>query len=162
MSCIFCKIACYDAPANIIYEDDHCLAFLSIQPITPGHVLVIPKVHANRFGEIPSEVCVQMMQAGQHIARALCNSELQFKERRCEGVNLFLCDGPIAGQTIAHAHLHVLARFVGDGFGFNLTHDHVAVAQPSVLVERAEHLRALLRLLPQGSLKALTPRGSNS
>lgn len=148
MGCIFCKIACRDAPANIIYEDDLCLAFLSLQPITPGHVLVIPKAHASSLGEISPDASAQMMRVGQRIAGALRNSELQFKEQRCEGINLFLCDGPLAGQTIAHAHLHVLARFVGDGFAFTITHDHFAVAQSSLLAERAEILRAVLRPLP--------------
>ena len=116
MNCIFCAIAKKESPAAVVYEDEQCLAFLSIQPITPGHVLVIPKAHASGLGDIPPETCGHMMRVGQRVAAALRESGLSLNEQPCEGINLLLCDGAVAGQTVGHAHLHVLARFVGDGF----------------------------------------------
>ena len=52
-SCIFCKIVEGSAPASKVYEDDICLAFMDIQPVNPGHVLVIPKAHFADLSELP-------------------------------------------------------------------------------------------------------------
>lgn len=99
MNCIFCAIAKKEAPAAVVYEDEQCLAFLSIQPITPGHVLVIPKAHASGLGDIPPQTCGHMMRVGQRMAAALRESGLSLEEQPCEGINLLLCDGAVAGQT---------------------------------------------------------------
>ncbi|WP_017903530.1 HIT family protein [Pseudomonas asplenii] len=145
MNCIFCAIVAKLAPASIVHEDEQCLAFLSIQPITPGHVLVIPKAHADGLGDIPPETAGQVMVVGQRVATALRNSGLQLDGQPCEGINLLLCDGAVAGQTVGHAHLHVIARFVGDGF--DLAHGDIALASPQVLGERAELIRSALERL---------------
>ncbi|KPA91323.1 MULTISPECIES: HIT family protein [Pseudomonas] len=142
MNCIFCAIVAKLAPASIVHEDEQCLAFLSIQPITPGHVLVIPKAHASGLGEIPPETAGHMMVVGQRVATALRNSGLRLDGQPCEGINLLLCDGAVAGQTVGHAHLHVIARFVGDGF--DLAHGDIPLANPQVLGERAELIRSAL------------------
>ncbi|MGY2235252.1 HIT family protein [Pseudomonas gingeri] len=145
MNCIFCAIARQEAPASIVYEDEQCLALLSIQPITPGHVLVIPKAHATGLADIPPQTAGHMMVIGQRMASALRNSGILLNERSCEGINLLLCDGAVAGQTVGHAHLHVLARFVGDGF--NLAHADIPLASPQLLVERAGKIRSALEQL---------------
>lgn len=146
MNCIFCAIVNKESPAAVVYEDEQCLAFLSIQPITSGHVLVIPKAHASGLGDIPPQTCGHMMRVGQRVAAALRESGLSLNEQSCEGINLLLCDGAVAGQTVGHAHLHVLARFVGDGF--NLGHADLPLATPQVLGERAEQIRRALSSLP--------------
>ena len=88
--CIFCRIASGELPASVVYEDERTIAFLDIQPINPGHVLVIPKVHAESLVELSPEDAAQMMRVGQLMDRALRASEL-----RCEGVNLFVADGSL-------------------------------------------------------------------
>ncbi len=109
--CIFCRIAEHELPASIVYEDELAMAFLDIQPINPGHILVIPKKHADTLSELSAEEAGIIMQVGQILDRALRVSEL-----RCDGVNLFLADGRAAGQEVHHVHLHVFPRFRGDGF----------------------------------------------
>lgn len=113
--CIFCRIADCELPASIVYNDKYAMAFLDIQPINPGHVLVIPKTHVASFVELSHEDAGRMIRVGQIIAAALRESELE-----CEGVNLFLADGRAAGQDVNHVHLHVFPRFEGDGFEFNI------------------------------------------
>jgi histidine triad (HIT) family protein len=113
--CIFCRITTGELPASIVYDDEHAMAFLDIQPVNPGHVLVIPKTHASSLADLDPEDAMHMLRVAQIIDRALRKSEL-----RCEGVNLFLADGRAAGQDVEHVHLHVFPRFEGDGFEFSI------------------------------------------
>lgn len=110
-SCIFCSILQGLAPASLLYQDERCTAFMDIQPVTPGHLLVVPNRHAACLAELDAEDGAQLMRVGQRLAAALRRSGL-----RCEGVNLFLADGKAAGQEVFHVHLHVFPRYAGDGF----------------------------------------------
>lgn len=80
--------------------------------MTPGHVLVVPKVVARSLAELDPVVGGKLFQVGQLVAAALRDSEVG-----CDGVNFFLADGVTAGQEVFHVHLHVIPRTVGDGFG---------------------------------------------
>ena len=116
MNCVFCKIIKRELPASIVYEDETCLGFLDIHPISEGHVLIIPKEHKERFTQLDSKVAGHLFQVGQIILAAIEKSEV-----RIEGANLFLSDGVVAGQEVMHSHLHIAPRFEGDGqrVGFN-------------------------------------------
>ena len=111
-SCIFCKIARGEIPASLVAETDTALAMMDIQPVNPGHVLVIPKSHAAYLADLDAKTGGDIFQLGMRVAAGLRSSEV-----RCEGVNLFLADGKVAGQEVFHVHLHVIPRFEGDGFG---------------------------------------------
>ncbi len=121
--CIFCRIAAGELPASIVYEDHQALAFLDIQPFTPGHMLVIPKVHAENLIDLSTEAACHMMRVGQTLDLALRRSDL-----RCEAVTMFLADGAAAGQDVKHVHLHVFPRYVEDGL--QLSFDPVFRQQP--------------------------------
>jgi histidine triad (HIT) family protein len=110
--CVFCKIAKGVAPASIVYSDEKVMAFLDIQPVNLGHVLVIPRVHTESLSKLDPEVGCQMFKAAMTVAEGLKMSGV-----KCEGVNLFLADGEAAFQEVFHIHLHVIPRFRGDGFG---------------------------------------------
>lgn len=112
-ACIFCKIVRREAPASIVDEDELTLSFLDIQPINPGHVLVVPKEHAASLADLRPSAGGRMFERAMAIAKMLRGSEL-----RCEGVNFHLADGKAAGQEVFHVHLHVIPRYMGDGFGF--------------------------------------------
>lgn len=116
MNCIFCSILSGTAPASLVYRDDVCAAFMDIQPINPGHLLVIPVAHAANLSELVPETGAQLFRVAQHLAAALRRSGVQ-----CQGVDLFLADGEAAGQEVFHVHLHVIPRFHGDGFGFRFS-----------------------------------------
>lgn len=109
---IFADIIADRAPASKVYEDDDVLAFMDIRPMTPGHVLVVPKVPTPKLAELDPVVGGKLFQVGQRVAAALRDSEAG-----CAGVNFFLADGIAAGQEVFHVHLHVIPRTSGDGFG---------------------------------------------
>jgi histidine triad (HIT) family protein len=110
-SCIFCQIVAGQSPASVVYEDDIALAFMDIRPVTPGHLLVIPKQHATYLAEMDEVTGAHLFRIAMRLAPAVRRSGV-----RCEGINLFLADGEAAGQEIFHVHLHIIPRFVGDGF----------------------------------------------
>ncbi len=109
--CIFCRILAGDSPASFVHRDDICSAFMDIQPINPGHLLVIPNRHATFMADVDGDTMAHIMKVGHRLAAALRHSGLE-----CEGVNLFLADGAVAGQEVFHVHLHVIPRFRGDDF----------------------------------------------
>ena len=111
-SCIFCRIIADQVEASKVYHDDIVTAFMDKQPLNPGHLLVVPNEHTANLAELDETIAGRMFVVGRHLAQALRRSGL-----RCEGINLFLADGSAAGQTVFHSHLHVIPRFIGDGFG---------------------------------------------
>lgn len=112
-TCIFCEIVKGNAPASLVYQDEIASAFMDIQPVNPGHVLVVPNRHATNLSELPPESGGHLFRVAQRVAAAVRRSGV-----RCEGINFFLADGEAAGQEVFHVHLHVLPRYPGDGFGF--------------------------------------------
>jgi len=109
--CIFCAIVAGSAPASIVYEDADLLAFMDIWPVTPGHLLIIPKRHTPFLADLDEVTGARMFTVAMRLAQALRASGL-----RCEGINLFLADGEAAFQEVFHTHLHVFPRFAGDTF----------------------------------------------
>lgn len=134
--CIFCKIIHGEAPASIVYEDEICLAFMDIQPVTPGHVLVVPRLHAIGLSDLPVEIGGHLFQVGQKISAGLKKCPI-----RCEGINFFLADGAVAFQTIFHVHLHVIPRFTGDGFRLVFGPDYRNLPARSELDRQAKDLK---------------------
>ncbi|MBP2708385.1 HIT domain-containing protein [Microbispora sp. RL4-1S] len=110
-SCIFCAIVHGEAEASIPYADDRVVVIMDLGAITPGHLLVIPRMHAVGLEDLDEETSAHVWRIGHRMGRALRRSGL-----RCEGVNIFLADGEAAFQEVFHFHLHVFPRFVGDAF----------------------------------------------
>jgi histidine triad (HIT) family protein len=107
--CLFCKIIRREIPSTIVYEDADTFAFLDIHPVNPGHVLVVPKVHAIGLLEATPGVAGALMVAVQKIARAVKVG------MGVEGFNLEQNDGAVAGQVIPHLHVHIIPRRTDDG-----------------------------------------------
>lgn len=110
--CVFCEIVAGREPASIVYRDELVCAFMDIQPVNPGHLLVIPLAHSAYLSDLSTNAGERMFRIAQRLADAVRHSSV-----RCEGINFFLADGAVAGQEVFHAHLHVIPRFEGDGFG---------------------------------------------
>jgi diadenosine tetraphosphate (Ap4A) HIT family hydrolase len=110
--CVFCDIIRGQLPASIVFRDQHVIAFMDIQPVNPGHLLIVPQAHAAHLSSLDPETGGKLFQSGMRMAAAIRRSGLP-----CEGVNLHLADGSAAGQEVFHVHLHVIPRFSGDGFG---------------------------------------------
>ena len=82
---------------------------MDIQPINPGHLLVVPKRHAVLLHELDDESAGRTFQVAKRLGGALRRSGV-----RCEGYNVFVAAGEAAGQTVFHVHLHIIPRFDGD------------------------------------------------
>ena len=106
--CIFCKIAAGEAPAEIVQEDEHTLAFMDLNPWTRGHALVIPRRHSRNLYEIDEEDLDRTIEGAKRLA-------LRAREALgCDGVNLINSCEPAAWQTVFHFHVHVIPRYEGD------------------------------------------------
>ncbi|MCO4795409.1 MAG: HIT family protein [Bacteriovoracaceae bacterium] len=134
-NCIFCKILSGEFECSEIYSDDTVIAFLDIQPVNPGHVLVIPREHACYLKDLDKDVGGKLFQVGQKVAEAIRNSDL-----KCEGVNFLLADGEAAGQEVWHTHLHVVPRFENDGFGFKFSEKYFEKPSREELNQVAEKI----------------------
>ena len=143
MLCIFCEIAAKRIPAQIVYEDGEVIAFMDLMPITRGHVLIIPKTHAENIHELTPAAAAAMIPAAQKIAAALRASGLP-----CEGLNLQMANGEVAGQSVFHAHLHIIPRSHGDGFGLKFPAGYGREADKEELAETAALIRSNLNHTP--------------
>jgi len=112
--CVFCKIVRKELPSEVLYEDDHVLAILDINPIHYGHSLVIPKVHCSDFLSLPETCHASVMTAAQKVTSAIVRG------LDLEGYNLFTNNGRIAGQSVFHFHLHITPRYPDDNIRFVL------------------------------------------
>jgi histidine triad (HIT) family protein len=101
--CIFCRIVAGELSANMVYQDEHFLAFRDILPRAPTHVLIIPKIHITSTAELTEE---QQELAGRLIiiAKNLAEKEGIAKT----GYRLVINCGPEGGQLVPHLHLHLI------------------------------------------------------
>ncbi len=109
MECVFCRIVRGELPSAKIYETEMSVAFLDINPISPGHTLVIPKTHVSSMIELDENTTADLFNAVRMVMRLL-NEALH-----PDGFNIGINDGKEAGQEIMHLHVNVIPRFKGDG-----------------------------------------------
>ncbi len=109
MSCLFCEIINKEIPAEIVYEDDFVLAFLDINPVNPGHTLVVPKNHCENLLDAREDDLKKLIAIIPKIAKAVMAGS------QSEAFNLSNNNGVAAGQVIPHLHFHVIPRRIDDG-----------------------------------------------
>jgi len=134
-SCIFCAIAAGQAPAIVVYEDEHTMAFMDIKPATRGHLLVIPRRHSRDLFDVSAEDLQHVMRTVQRVARA-ADRALQ-----PDGLNLMQSNRIAAFQSVYHFHVHLIPRWFGDGIVPPWRH---APGDPQVLQELGAKIRAAL------------------
>jgi histidine triad (HIT) family protein len=137
--CVFCNIAKGIAQESFVYSDEKVLAFMDIQPVNPGHVLVIPKVHASGMSDLDEETGAHMFKVGMRVAAAVKRSGV-----KCEGINLLLSDGRAAFQEIFHVHLHVIPRFTGDNLRISFGRSYSVKPERNELDRIASKIRDAL------------------
>lgn len=101
--CLFCRILDGEIPASVVYETDRTLAFRDINPQAPTHVLVIPREHhadAAALAAADPGLLAEVVTSGAAVAAAEGIEQ--------SGYRLVFNTGPDSGQTVFHAHLHVL------------------------------------------------------
>ncbi len=112
-NCIFCKIIDGQIPCFKLFEDENTLAFMDINPVHPGHALIIPKQHAANLFEVSTEALLNTVGSAQMIARAVQRALSP------DGMNLLQCNGEAAAQSVMHFHVHVLPRQADDNVPMN-------------------------------------------
>ena len=135
---IFAKILRGEIPAHKVYEDASTIAILDAMPHADGHTLIIPKAQAENLFDLEPAMLEAVMRVGQRVALAVRQA---FQPA---GITLMQFNGADAGQTVFHFHLHVIPRYASQplrahGRGF---------ADPAVLAEQAERLRAAIETGP--------------
>jgi len=108
MECVFCKIVKGEVPCYKVYEDSRTIVFMDINPVNPGHLLVIPKKHYETIGELSEPLL-------KHLAKIV---QLMYEKIMLsvepDGINIVQNNGRVAGQIVPHVHIHIIPRFKGD------------------------------------------------
>jgi len=112
MNDIFQKIIAREIPAEIVYEDEHTLAFLDNSPNVQGHTLVIPKKHIENIFDADDETLGHVMHTVRLLAPAVRDAV------RAKGVHINSNHGKSAGQIVFHLHFHIIPRHDRSEFEF--------------------------------------------
>jgi histidine triad (HIT) family protein len=110
-SCIFCRIVAGEIPAEVVAREPEVVAFLDVQPLADGHVLVVPRAHA---------ACVEDMTPAEADALFRAVVRLAGPVRTAlgaDGTTIGINNGEATGQTIPHVHVHIVPRWPDDGAG---------------------------------------------
>ena len=109
--CIFCRIVDGEIPSRTVYENEHVLAFLDANPLTPGHTLVVPKAHHERLNDVPEDLAAELY--------AVLHDVVPAAEAAADAPasTVAFNNGEVAGQEVPHVHGHVIPRTAGDGGG---------------------------------------------
>ncbi|MEM5814309.1 MAG: HIT domain-containing protein [Candidatus Aenigmatarchaeota archaeon] len=127
-NCIFCKIAAGEVPAFKVFENEKYLAFLDINPLNPGHTLVVPKAHYRWVWD--SKDITGYFSVVQKVANALR------KALETEWVVSL-----VIGEAVEHAHVQLIPRFEDDGHGGAINF----AARKQVPKEQFEHLQGIIK-----------------
>ncbi|UCD04594.1 MAG: HIT family protein [Candidatus Woesearchaeota archaeon] len=106
--CIFCKILRGEIPAKKVFESEDVLSFLDINPVNPGHTLVIPKKHYLFITQIPDGELSALMSVVKKIAGVVLDAT------KAEGITISQLNGKAAGQIVPHVHFHIIPRYEND------------------------------------------------
>ena len=112
--CIFCELIQGGGEVSICYEDSRALAFMDIQPVNAGHVLVVPREHYESLLDVPPDLARHLFDVALRLApivRRLAGAD---------GLNVIVNSGAAAGQDVFHYHVHVIPRRADDGFQVTL------------------------------------------
>ncbi len=119
-NCIFCKIVNKEITAEIVYEDDEMMAFLDINPLVSGDLLLIPKEHYERMPDVPDDLLKNIFLRAKHLMPPM---------KKALGAD------PIAlvvwGMDVLHFHIHLIPRYQNDGIHFS----------PSIKYESTEQMK---------------------
>jgi histidine triad (HIT) family protein len=133
--CVFCKIRDGQIPSVKIDEDERTIAFMDINPLSPGHCLVVTKRHAPTLFDADVEDLQAATATAKRVAQAIREA------LRPDGLNLLQANGAAAFQSVPHFHLHLIPRWANDGKGFDWT---LVPGDREAITKTGERLRALL------------------
>ena len=109
--CLFCRIVEGDIPCEKIHETAYALAFLDINPVSRGHTVVVLKEHKQNLTQLNQEELKRLFSAVKQSTKKI------HEGLDPDGFNIGINQGQVAGQAIAHLHVHIIPRYLGDGGG---------------------------------------------
>lgn len=115
-SCIFCKIASGEIPSARVLETGDAVAFLDINPVNAGHILVLPRGHYPALADLPDDLAGHAASLLPRLCRAVQAAT------GSDGLNIIVNNGRAAGQTIDHVHWHIVPRFHDDAVNWPWPH----------------------------------------
>ena len=105
--CIFCHIISGKVSAKKVYEDDHFLGVLDINPANPGHILLMPKEHYMIMPQLPEDLLENIFRVSKYLSNTL------LRTLDVRGTNIIVANGPAAGQRAQHFMIHIILQFPG-------------------------------------------------
>ena len=106
--CVFCAIVSGAAPAERVAEDEHTVSFMDINPVNPGHVLTVPRRHAADIWDLTVGEAADLMASTHRVCEQIRIALAP------PGLDLFVANGEVGGQTVFHVHVHSIPRWPGD------------------------------------------------
>lgn len=125
--CVFCRIIAGEEMVSIVHEDDRAIAFMDIQPASPGHVLVAPRDHHADLFAVPQELAAHCLKVAKMLAPGIR------KATGAAALNLFSANGVAGGQDVPHFHLHLIPVREGEEFDLQLPKEDAPVPSRSAL-----------------------------
>jgi histidine triad (HIT) family protein len=113
-TCTFCDLIRGAGEVSVCYEDGAAVAFMDIQPVNAGHVLVVPREHYDSLFDVPPELGDHLFHVTMRLVGAVR------RVTGCEDLNIVVSSGAAAGQDVFHHHVHIIPRREGDGFEVQL------------------------------------------
>src|SRR5918997_885585 len=137
--CTFCDLVRGAGEVSACYEDADAVAFMDIQPVNAGHVLVVPREHHESLFDVPRELGAHLFAVTMRVAAAIK------RVTQCEGMNIIVSSGAAAGQDELHYHVHIIPRREGDGFDVQLPFEGSEMPDRTLLDATAARISAALR-----------------
>jgi histidine triad (HIT) family protein len=130
---IFARIIAGEIPCPRVFENQHVLALLDINPLAEGHTLLLPKRTVERLADLPAEDAAELAKALTVVERKV------LAVTGAPACNVLLNDGRLAGQEVPHLHFHIIPRHEGDGLGYRW---RPKKADPQALAALAQRIQA--------------------
>jgi histidine triad (HIT) family protein len=138
-NCTFCDLIHGAAEVSICHEDADSIAFMDIQPVNNGHVLVVPREHYESLLDVPPQIGLHLFKVTMQLANAVRHVT------GSDDMNIVVNNGAAAGQDEPHYHVHIIPRRAGDGFDIPLPFDGSAMPDRTVLDAYAAQIISALR-----------------
>lgn len=137
--CVFCDLLDGAGEVSVCFEDSTAVAFMDIQPVNAGHVLVVPRAHYESLFDVPHDVAMHVFEVAMRLGPILR------KVSGAEGMNIVVNSGAAAGQDVFHYHVHLIPRTAGDGFDIPLPFPGSQMPDRTLLDAWAARINAALR-----------------
>ncbi len=141
-SCVFCNIIAGKEPSSKVYEDEEIIAFMSLRPINPGEVLIIPKIHIDHFYDVPDEIASKIIIIARQLAQKI-------KKK----LNPIRVGYVVHGFGVAHAHFVLVPLHKPDDIAarqfMRIENDNIVVDFEQIPIQPRDKLDRIARLLKE-------------